>query len=110
MQVVYSLTAKHRLAQERAASGGAAEASRSSGADAPGGASGEEVAPLREARAVAAKERAALLTILEAKVGPLVADIGRGLVELPEEVLLPRAGQTARALACYALLPLLQTY
>ena len=86
-----SLTAKRRVAQERAASGGAAEASRSSSADAPGGASGEEVVELREARAVAAKERAALLTILDAKVGPLVADIGRGLAELPEEVLLSRA-------------------
>ena len=89
-QNVMSLTAKRRLAQERAASSGAAEASRSFSADVLPSASGEEVAALREARAVAAKERAALLTILDAKVGPLVAEIGRGLAELPEEVLLPR--------------------
>ncbi len=70
--------------QDRAASGEAADAS---GAAAGGGGAGAaEVAALREACAVAAKERAALLTILDAKVGALVADISRGVRDLPEQV------------------------
>ncbi|KAK9846008.1 hypothetical protein WJX81_008288 [Elliptochloris bilobata] len=77
-----SLLAPNAL-EERAASGDSAEASGSPAGAAP--ADAQELEALREACAVAAKERAALLTILDAKVGALVADIAHGLRELPEQ-------------------------
>jgi hypothetical protein len=84
--------------QERSASGGSAE---SAGTAAPAAASGAAAAALDDLRrqcAVAAQERAALHTILDAKVAALVADISAGLRELPDVVSVARAVPSAQRL------------
>ena len=50
---------------------------------------GSEIATLREQCSNHAKERAALKTILDAKIKALVDDIGQSVSDLPPEVSLP---------------------
>lgn len=50
------------------------------------GGSAEEVAALREQCSTALKERAAIRVILDVKIRSLVAQLGRGLQELPAQV------------------------
>jgi hypothetical protein len=84
--------------QERSASGGSAESAGTAAPAAAGGAAAAAVDDLRRQCAVAAQERAALHTILDAKVAALVADISAGLRELPEEVSVARAMPSAQRL------------
>jgi len=84
--------------QERSASGGSAESAGTAAPAAAGGAAAAAVDDLRRQCAVAAQERAALHTILDAKVAALVADISVGLRKLPEEVSVACAMPSAQRL------------
>lgn len=61
------------------------------------GGSADDVAALREQCSTALKERAAIRVILDAKIRSLVAQLGRGLQELPGQVRGQGLGCEARA-------------